>query len=305
MTNGTDEYVRRLLARSENSEQDLHKVITNSINQTISNRLRRHLKKRPEKQVDRRQEICFEDRGPTSCSAVGTANNPSVEVHCNYQQRGNTRHLPDHPSDHWVKNSTVSTNKVLVSNRFLGTLTFRSTVISYSRKESEGSTAEKEERRTTISFLPASWLLSKCVLLAYSECKRLGAGVQPSILPSLTTVNIIDSGSEIIRACMELDLATIRTLFDDGKASPYDVDEDGRNLLGWAVLGARFEPDSGTYLFPTVNQHCSGEYSESQNQRVENLSYLIDLLLDYGLDAGNSELHNTYVFTSKFMHQIE
>jgi hypothetical protein len=54
---------------------------------------------------------------------------------------------------------------------------------------------------------------------------------------NLSSVNIVPEDSEIINACCNLDLVTIQRLFDNDQASPYDVDNCVRNLLGWVSMG--------------------------------------------------------------------
>ena len=42
-----------------------------------------------------------------------------------------------------------------------------------------------------------------------------------------------------MRACLRHDLSAIRDIFDRGNASPYDIDEMGRNLLDYVAVGVQ------------------------------------------------------------------
>lgn len=75
--------------------------------------------------------------------------------------------------------------------------------------------------------------------MCYDPWKWLGNRTQPSPGLSLRTVNIVADDAAIIQACEKLDLVAIRKLFDEGQASPYDVDNTGRNLLGAVAIGCQ------------------------------------------------------------------
>lgn len=150
----------------------------------------------------------------------------------------------DHTGSSWVKDSAVETRKILMRNTFFGTIMTSIETVSYYRQlpsNPEDLPVEKKSvSQTTVMFLPAAWLLSKGAVLKINTLRLLGrASCQQNPQLSLSTVNIIEEDSEIFQACMRRDLVSIRTLFDEGRASPYDVDEDGRNLLGYLSFGAK------------------------------------------------------------------
>jgi hypothetical protein len=51
----------------------------------------------------------------------------------------------------------------------------------------------------------------------------------------LQIFNVVAQNSHIIEACKNSDLATIRRLFDEARASPFDRDVDGYILTDWAI----------------------------------------------------------------------
>jgi hypothetical protein len=82
--------------------------------------------------------------------------------------------------------------------------------------------------------------MSQGAVLRHQRLEFLSRGGSQNIPHwTLSTVNVIPEDSEILNACLRHDLGTIRKLFDDGRASPYDVDEVGRNLLGYIAVGVQ------------------------------------------------------------------
>ncbi|KAK5049070.1 hypothetical protein LTR84_005493 [Exophiala bonariae] len=223
--------------------------------------------------------------------------NPATNLVHGSQFLSPAKQFPDHPADHWTKKSCITTTKVIMSNRFLGTLTIRTTVIVYHRPGNQDCLAdEKQEYRTTTKFLPAVWISSKGAILNYKAINRFGVGARWSpLLPNLTTVNIVPFDSAIFQACRSFDMAAIRTLFDDGQASPFDVDQHGNNLLAhvatglmrpslWAVVppikmaGLEF---SGTPPFISIFTDVDAA------KELEDLLTVVSLLLSYGIDVGD------------------
>ena len=143
-------------------------------------------------------------------------------------------------ADKWVKNSLTESKWNLIQNTTFGTISIRTTTVSYIRKVVEDPHSEtKQLSATTVTFLPAPWLISQGAVLRRQRLEFLtGAGSHNIPHWTLSTVNIIPGESEIIRACERHDLGAIRNLFDKGYASPYDVCH-GRNLLGHVAVGVQ------------------------------------------------------------------
>lgn len=160
--------------------------------------------------------------------------------HVGQQRIHSLQHCPDHPADCWIKKSSIASQRELIRNRLFGTISIGTTTTSYYRKSSEGlETDRKDVSHTTIILLPAPWLFAMGATLSYKNWRLLGANRQPSPYWCLRTVNVVPEDSDIFLACTRHDLAAIRTLFEDCRASPFDVDATGRNLLGFVALGAR------------------------------------------------------------------
>ena len=147
------------------------------------------------------------------------------------------------------KSAAVSWHRVFNVTLF-GTLIARTTTTSYVRRRPTVSDGDpdmetKEESQTSITFLPATWL-------SLSGAKfRYGTMAHPAPAWSLHSVNVIPSDSDIFLYCSALDLDGIRNLFDESRASPFDVDEGGRNLLGHLAFGARVSCPHKSSKLPT------------------------------------------------------
>ncbi|KAM7217511.1 hypothetical protein V8F06_007142 [Rhypophila decipiens] len=137
----------------------------------------------------------------------------------------------------------------------------------------------KEETATQAEFVPATWLTARAFILAYNAVKYFGTG-QSSPAPAfgLRTMNAIPIESEIIQAVGRADIHTVRSLFQTGRATPFDVDTRGWNLLQYATFSCRFEED-----FQPAH-----EFGENWKQ-LGDLRRLIDLLLGFDLDPGEME----------------
>ncbi|KAK4203425.1 hypothetical protein QBC40DRAFT_24004 [Triangularia verruculosa] len=180
----------------------------------------------------------------------------------------------------WVrKSSTITWNRTARYTLF-GTLIAQTVNTSYTRASS-GKTNDKEEdlmirseSQTTITFLPAPWL-------SWAGAKfQYGAIVRPAPKWSLRAVNVISEDSEIFTALKDLDVFCVRDLFDSGQASPFDVDDGGRNLLGHLALGSRIL-DKNAVLPPKAQI----------DDRLELFEVLLEMLLSYGVDASEFDLH--------------
>lgn len=143
------------------------------------------------------------------------------------------------PADSWIKQSLVETRSHLTRNNTIGTISIRTTTVSYARKRAENHQTEtKQISTTTVIILPAPWLTHRGSVFRY-ESTEFSSPLGKRYIPHwwLSSVNIIPWYSEIFEACSRHDLSTVRNLFDRGHASPYDVDENGRNLLAYVAIG--------------------------------------------------------------------
>ena len=213
------------------------------VNRTISRTLKTHLKKHfgPPKE-NQRQANSASDSGGQSQPALDTGT-ASESQRCQSEDKDSI--LPqgvlEHLTDKWIKKSFSVSQRDLISNTMFGNLSIRTTTILYIQERDKGLQPRiKEVCTTTLTFLPSPWLLSQGILLKHQRSKFLGEGGYQGIPHwTLSTVHIVEPDSEIIKACEEHDLETIRNLFEKGRASPYDVDADGRNLLGHTAVGVQ------------------------------------------------------------------
>ncbi|KAI1767710.1 hypothetical protein GGR53DRAFT_481330 [Hypoxylon sp. FL1150] len=171
----------------------------------------------------------------------------------------------------WVRSSTESTMTYLTRNSLFGTLIMTTTAVSYRRRHDQkpDEVDEKKASYTTIKYLPGSWTPSRGFIGTYST--RTGPNPftsSPSF--SLRTVNVVPYHSDIIRACMNLDLNAVRRLLQDGRASPYDVDDSGRNLIRYVLEGAYLTTFGSGYKFIKI---------------ADKLIPLLDMLTSLGVDA--------------------
>jgi len=151
----------------------------------------------------------------------------------------------ENPADKWVKKSSIESQRDLIRNTTFGTMSIRTTTVSYIRESVKGRSETKQLSTTTLAFLPAPWLMSQGAVLRYQRLEILSRGGSQNIPHwTLSTVNVIHADSEIFSACLRHDLGTIRKLFDAGCASPYDVDSEGRNLLGYVAVGVQVSTKS-------------------------------------------------------------
>ena len=58
---------------------------------------------------------------------------------------------------------------------------------------------------------------------------------------------VVDFNSPIIKACQAGDIATIRQLFQNKMASPYDIDEGGKGLLSVSTCNSKFATSNYSY----------------------------------------------------------
>lgn len=211
-------------------------------NRTISRTLKHHLRQHfgPPK-ADRRQANPADDKVGSSQRSPDTGT--VSESRC--FSTGNEDTIPsrlglENHTDKWVKKSSTESQRNLIRNTTFGTISIRTTTVSYIREVVNGPSETKQLSTTTLTFLPAPWLMSQGAVLRHQRLEFLTrAGSQNIPHWILSTVSVISEDSEIFKACLSHDLGAIRNLFDDGRASPYDVDESGRNLLGYVAVGVQ------------------------------------------------------------------
>ncbi|KAF2228681.1 hypothetical protein EV356DRAFT_537890 [Viridothelium virens] len=128
--------------------------------------------------------------------------------------------------------------------------------------------------------LPAQWLRFGGVVLERHK-SVLSSFTCSQGIPrwTLSPVNVIDEKSEIITACLTHDFGTIRRLFEERSASPYDVDSTGRNLLGFIAVGLQFQIYKGKH--------------ETIQMRLDEVEAIIAMMIDYGVDSGCMNLHDS------------
>lgn len=155
-----------------------------------------------------------------------------------HKDMANSIYGPQPILDRWRRKSSTGSQRLLTRNPIFGTMSIRTTTSLYTREDAKG---RRESRQVTISVLvvlPPSWLTSRGIVFKHHESQILGCDGGTGFPHwTLSTFNIVDQNSEIFQACLVHDLRAIRRLFDSGRASPYDVDSAGRNLLGFVAVG--------------------------------------------------------------------
>ncbi|KAK3997219.1 hypothetical protein QBC44DRAFT_399064 [Cladorrhinum sp. PSN332] len=183
----------------------------------------------------------------------------------------------------WRKESLTCAYSKEITIPYFGAVTIQSRTTSYALKKDDAAdcdAAKKQVSTTTVSFLPSpnSWLISRGATLTHETTEFFGNTRRNSPAQwKLRTVNIIPGDSEIFLACERQDLGTVLRLFDQGLASPYDVDDDdGRNLLGWVGNEAQHVKKKGNL----------------DEGRLSNLQSLLLLLTGYGVDSACLDASN-------------
>jgi hypothetical protein len=216
-------------------------TIKGRVNRTISRNLKHHFRQYfglPN--TDRKEKSPANNKFGSSQYSSDTRTLSGSRFLCHGNEDATPSSIDlEHCADKWVKNSVTESKWNLIQNTTFGTISIRTTTVSYIRKVVEDPHSEtKQLSVTTVTFLPAPWLISQGAVLRRQRLEFLtGAGSYNIPHWTLSTVNIIHVNSEIIRACERHDLGAIRNLFDKGCASPYDVDDVGRNLLGHVAVG--------------------------------------------------------------------
>ena len=192
--------------------------------------------------ADERQENPANNRFGSSQHSPDTRTLSGARLLCHENQDATPLRIgSEYSADKWVKNSSTESIWNLIKNTTFGTISIRTTTVSYVRKIVDGPHSEKKKiSATTVRFLPAPWLTSLGTVFRRQRLEFFtGTGSHSIPHWNLSTVNIIPEDSEIMQACHRHDLGAIRDLFDRGCASPYDVDQEGRSLLGYVAVGVQ------------------------------------------------------------------
>jgi hypothetical protein len=145
----------------------------------------------------------------------------------------------------WIKTKTSKGFwQTVFRNNLFGTMSVRTVTSTYVHKGATEHAAVKNVTSSTLVFLPAPWLSRRGAIFRHQNTEFSNPAQRSSPHWGLSTVNIVPGDSDIVRACVTHDLSTIRRLFDEHLASPYDVDRWGRNLLSIVAFGVyvRFVP---------------------------------------------------------------
>ncbi|KAK4210884.1 hypothetical protein QBC37DRAFT_447353 [Rhypophila decipiens] len=138
------------------------------------------------------------------------------------------------PQSKWKREFSTMSTGFWVRSMIFGQLRTKTLTVFYSKSDPDTRVHEqhKEETVTQVEFFPATWLTARAFILTYNAIKCFGTG-QSSPAPAfgLRTVNVIPIQSEIIQAVGRADIHTVRNRFQTGRATPFDVDTRGWNLL--------------------------------------------------------------------------
>jgi hypothetical protein len=284
----SNEDIRRTTERIESTQQALvnalsknftddqsisMKILKKELNRTISRSLRRHL-------MDHFQSSVM----PPSTQAPASvhAQRPAVQpVQHQSHERNYIRQTPPFQNRlhrTWTKYSCRKSYQELSRSRWLGRVYISTTTVTYLRQGKDNDIDTKEDSTTVVSFFPPAWLSSTGVVMGRQNELAKSAAWQSKPRWSLKTVNILPYDAEIFKACRDLDLDKIRNLFDQGLASPYDVNPAGRNLVGRVAVG--------------VGQYSKNNGYSSLQAWLENLHEVFEYLLEFGVDTGEEDTHS-------------
>ncbi|KAI1330471.1 hypothetical protein F5Y16DRAFT_18486 [Xylariaceae sp. FL0255] len=196
--------------------------------------------------------------------------------------------LSDLPKNTWVRSVTSFIPLQYGPNWIFGTLMIKTTVISYKRSLQGGSEVEeKQEELKSIRYIPPRWISSRGVV--YSKITtRWNLHTQADPAFRLRTVNIISIDSDLFEACRNWDFPTVYKLFKTQKASPYDVDNKGRNILGWLSLGPGHH-DSWFRCWRTAGRYLTDVNVTRIGRAMEEFVILVKRLVEYGVDPSELE----------------
>lgn len=245
------ELIRAMAERLESAQQSLVKEtlddqkislesVKKEVNRSVSRTLRRHLAEHFESlSADQVRQYPGDSEAIDSQHSGFPGRTPEFRRYYSWNEdrnasKADVETLPEQ----WIKTSSIDSRRSLIQNATFGTLSIRTTTASHFRKVGKGPPETKQVSTNTLTFFPPSWLSSQGAVMRYQRLEFSNtAGCQMIPHWSLSSVNIVPETSEIIEACQHHDLRTVCELFSQGRASPYDVDEGGRNLLGWVAVG--------------------------------------------------------------------
>ncbi|KAI1349144.1 hypothetical protein F5Y01DRAFT_190553 [Xylaria sp. FL0043] len=201
-----------------------------------------------------------------------------------------TMSYPDLPTDTWVRSVTSFKPLHYGRNWIFGTLMISTTVVSCKR-DSRGNSdnEEKQEKLRSIKYIPPRWISSRGVVCSKTTIKWLNLHTQSDPIFRLRTVNIVSDSSDLFEACRNWEFAKIYDLFKTGKASPYDMDDTGRNVLGWLGIGPAQKSSCFRKIadenLPTSDVNVIAKLTTVMEEFVE----LIKRLTEWGVDASELE----------------
>ncbi|KAK3323211.1 hypothetical protein B0T19DRAFT_199633 [Cercophora scortea] len=257
-----------LIEKTLGQQSRLAEVMQGELNRKLSKTLKRHLRQHRRSQRDSPQGVGGSLHGGMNTAAEHNASQgPREGFHDPTTQATplqNTGRFSQsaHRVNRWVKNSSTTTQYL---NLIVGTIKILTSTTSYAQKSDEGSSVEQMQTSTTlVSFVPAPWLTRRGVVF---QCKstQFVSSTGQTCNPhwGLSAVKIIPYDSEIFEACWCFDLPTVRRLFDEGQASPYDVDKNGRSLLAWTVFAVQVSMIPARHHQPCSIAFCPDHLSET------------------------------------------
>jgi hypothetical protein len=241
------ELIRTMTERIESAQQTLVndtlgdramslKSAKKEMDRAIDRSLKRHLKEHFESPIVHQESP---HRVPKDIGGRQQSTLASTTI--NYQSHDKdficSNPVPIRITGRWIKKSSIETQQILTRNCVLGTTHIRTITVTYTRQDDKGRVETKQISTTVLSYLPPPWLTSRGVVLRRQHLFTNYADKQSIPHWTLSTVNVVGDNADIFEACNCHDLHEIRKLFDRGLASPYDVDTDGRNLIGHVAVG--------------------------------------------------------------------
>lgn len=226
-----------LLNKAMNRQTELFADLSNDLDGIVSRNIRKEVRQALPDLSDARS-----GSSQKSSRAVRTLERESrTEANASDLERpARQSRLESGWTSQWRKVSSTSTRRAFSRISLFGKIIITTTTTTYSGNVSlDGRKSQKEVSHTTVVYVPAFWMFGTGVLLKYISGKLMGEISQPKPAFSMRTINVIPGESEIVTACMALDLTAIRSLFDLGRASPFDVSENGRNLLQYTIVGIK------------------------------------------------------------------
>jgi len=219
----------------------LLRVLGREMEHTITMAVRQELKGIRARSIN--SDACqSRDQTPVPDNDIsGSGSGTSRQAHATLDLNQRKRNGSGLGGSSWVLNS--SRRDRTVCNVVFGTLICRTCTVTYTWVQPDvegemagggrGQPAKKTESMTQLTFLPARWLSSRGAVLTYRSLMILASDYQPAPSWSLQSLNIVPGNSEIFDACTRCDIAAARRLFDQGRASPFDIDENGESLLNY------------------------------------------------------------------------